>query len=185
MVLFWKTLFIMRKIILFFILTVNIVNICCAESPKFILQDECINILYEPAISFFSNSNICVLRDSRGIILRFGLENPQDEHVQLSALTMTNISMIEDFLAKIKNPVIIEVHTAKNGFTNVSAEKKWEISAVIAGKLEQAMCCGEVSNGRIHSVGYGEFLPENNTSYNGGKLLNRVDIIILCNVSGE
>ena len=38
---------------------------------------------------------------------------------------------------------------------------------------------------RINSIGYGEFLPSKNTSNNGGKYANRVDIIILCNISGE
>ena len=64
--------------------------------------------------------------------------------------------------------------------------KNWEISAVIAGNIEKALFDeNNTLKSRIHSVGYGEFLPENNTPNNGGKLLNRVDIIILCNISGE
>ena len=44
---------------------------------------------------------------------------------------------------------------------------------------------GVVSQDRINSIGYGEFLPAKNTSNNGGKNSNRIDIIILCNISGE
>lgn len=156
-----------------------------ADDTMYILHDKCINSLYEPAVMHFENSEISVLRDSRGVILRFKLDSPIDEYTLLTAKTGEKLYKIRDFLAKIKNPVIIEVHTAEDSTGNIRAEKNWEISAVIAGKIETAVCGEDIPVNRVHSVGYGEFLPENNTSNNGGKLLNRVDIIILCNINGE
>lgn len=157
-----------------------------SEDVKFILHDECINTLYRPASLEFKNSEISVYRDSRGIILRFELKNPEKEYVRLSKETVSNLIKVEYFLAKIKNPAIIEVHTIMFSKNLSRSLKNWEVSSVIAGKIENVLCGKNKSlNNRINSVGYGEFLPENNTPNNGGKLSNRVDIIILCNVSGE
>jgi len=160
-------------------------NACFSEDTRFILHDRCINLLYKPAILYFKNSNIYVLRDSRGIIIRFEIKNPEKEYYNISYETSENIKKVVSFLAKIKNAVIIEVHTAKTnaGWNNL---KNWEIASVIAGNIEsEVRNTRKLSNMRIHSVGYGEFLPENNTPNNGGKHPNRVDIIILCNISGE
>ena len=65
--------------------------------------------------------------------------------------------------------------------------KKWEVSTVIANKIEAIITKpeGVIPQNRINSVGYGEFLPAKNTPNNGGNYLNRIDIIILCNISGE
>ena len=172
-----------------FVIITCIILLCSVpascEEIKFILHDRCINLLYKPAIAYFNNSGIDVMRDSRGILIRFKIQNPAEEYTSISEKTKSNIKYIEKFLAKIKNVVIIEVHTAKITGLN-EAVRNWEVSAVIAGNIERAFLNENVSlRNRIHSIGYGEFLPENNTPNNGGKLLNRVDIIILCNISGE
>ena len=176
----------MRKIFIYilFILELNIS--ACAEEPKFILHDKCINILYRAAKTYFTDNEIFIIRDSRGIILRFGIKSPKEEYIKISPETKNKLLKIGDFLAKIENPVIIEVHTVTAEPQNSINEKNWEISAVIAGNIEHEIIYNRKSlNSQIHSVGYGEFLPENNTPNNGGKLLNRVDIIILCNINGE
>ncbi len=175
----------MRKVLCLLILFTMVCNFACCEEIKYILHDRCINILYKPAVAYFKDSNIRVLRDSRGIILRFELKNPDSEYVEFSDETKQNIKKIAYFLAKNKNAVIIEVHSsvASNSSCNL---KNWERTAVIAANIENVVRSGmQKADKLIHSVGFGEFLPENNTPNNGGKLLNRVDIIILCNVSGE
>jgi len=157
-----------------------------AEETKYILHDNCINMLYNPAVVYFEDSEISVFRDSRGIVISFGIANPEDEYNQLTDKMLKNLAKIEYFLAKIKNAVIIEVRTAGDIPANLNHLKKWEISAVIAGNIEYVLCRDNTTlKNRIHSVGYGEFSPKNNTPNNGGKLLNSVDIIILCNISGE
>lgn len=87
----------------------------------------------------------------------------------------------------MNNPAIIEVHVneiPKEGCKNL---KKWEISTLIANKIESVILKprGMIARDKIHSVGFGEFLPSKNTSNNGGNILNRVDIMILCDVNGE
>lgn len=154
-----------------------------ANEVKYILHEECINALYKPAILFFEYENIYPVRDSRGMVLRFELKNPKLEYYELCSDTIQKLAKIESFLAKIKNPVIIEVHVADIVSDSL---KKWEISAVLAGNIEKALIQenGELKH-RVHSVGYGEFLPAKNTPNNGSNFTNRVDIIILCNISGE
>lgn len=169
------------KILLFFILYFT--NACLSEEFKYILRDKCITELYNAAVSEIKDDNILVMRDSRGIIIRFSISDLTGEYHNISPETLKNIVVIKNFLAKIKNLVIIEVHV---GELSSGELKKWEISAVIAGKLEQAVCDSDMAlKERIYSVGYGEFLPAKNTPNNGGNFLNRVDIIILCNISGE
>jgi len=176
----------MQKFMIVIIVLSLIISPAISEEVKYILHDKCINILYRPAVMYFIDTEIQVIRDPRGIILRFGLIDPEDNFYKLTNQIENRLKKIEYFLAKIKNPAIIEVHTAKNIYTNTDGLKSWEISAVIAGNIEKAICKkGNVLNTRIHSVGYGEFLPENNPPNNGGKLSNRVDIIIMCNISGE
>lgn len=165
------------------LLLTNLILPAFAEEVKFILHDSCINNLYKPAALYFENSEIYVIRDSRGIILRFGLVEPETEYRCLTDKTLEKIQKVGVFLAKIKNPVIIEVHVAD--FKNNSI-KNWEVSAIIAGRLVQMICLIDKQlKDRISSVGFGEFLPAKNTSNNGGNFSNRVDIIILCNISGE
>lgn len=154
----------------------------------YILNDDCINELYTNAENFFKTTSVEVIRDTRGILLSFKLENPIQEFEGMSCKTYSNISHIQEFLAKIKNPAIIEVHTEDFPFSEYRGLRNWEVSTVIANKIETVILkpFGEPNQKRIHSVGYGEFLPANkNTSNNGGNYPNRVDIMILCNISGE
>ena len=135
----------------------------------------------------YFSGDISVIRDTRGILLRFELANPIEEYSHISYKTYVNTIKIKDFLAKIENPVIIEVHTEvvpKNFGINL---KNWELSTVIANNIESVILSTfDINNrDRIKSVGYGEFLPTKNTPNNGGNYSNRVDIIILCNISGE
>lgn len=174
---------ILRVILLFILLMPN----CHAQEFLYILNDDCINELYTNARNFFRDTPIDVIRDTRGILLRYELPNPQREYKIMSLETYKKTIYIQQFLAKIKNPAIIEVHTEKNSSQSSSELKNWEISTVIANRIEDVILKpkGMIAQKRIHSVGYGEFLPDKNTSYNGGNNSNRVDIMILCNVSGE
>lgn len=171
--------------ILFFLLF--IIPICNAEEFLYILNDGCILDLYENAESFFKNESIYIIKDPHGLLLRFELKNPEMECEYLTRDTYRKIKRIEQFLAKMNNPAIIEVHIdnmAKEGCKNL---KKWEVSTLIANKIESAIIIpnGKLAREKINSVGFGEFLPPKNTSNNGGNILNRVDIMILCNISGE
>ena len=123
----------------------------------------------------------------RGILLRYALTNPLAEISELDYKTYQNSLKIKEFLAKIENPAIIEVHTENVGQKNQTGYKNWEVSTVIANNIESVILSDRINSmrHRISSIGYGEFLPSKNTSNNGGKYLNRVDIIILCSISGE
>lgn len=150
----------------------------------YILNDECINNLQMQADLFFEENSIKIIKDARGIILRYNLE---DNFTSFSENDLRVLKKIENFLAKIENPAIIEVHVEKFPYKEGLNLKKWEISTIIANKIEAiiTMPVGSIRQNRINSVGYGEFLPAKNTPNNGGKNSNRVDIIILCNISGE
>ena len=150
----------------------------------YILDDKCINILYEEAKRDILNKEIKILKDSRGLILRIEFDN---ENEWLDKKNFEYYKDIEYFLAKIQNPAIIEVHVESFEQGKELNLKKWEVSTVIANRIEDIITkpLGTVEQKRINSIGYGEFLPAKNTSNNGGKLSNRVDIIILCNISGE
>ncbi len=161
---------------------------CSAQEFAHILNDSCIDELYLDAKETFKkNPSFEVQRDPRGILLRFPLNNICEDFYKISSDTYKNILSTEDFLAKIKNPAIIEVHITKSSCKGIGDLKNWEISTVIANKLESIILTpkGKLPRKRISSVGYGEFLPLKNTPNNGSKYTNRVDIIILCNVSGE
>lgn len=174
------------KIICIFILFCHS-NTCNSEVFRYILHDSCISELYKTAYENIKNDDIYILRDSQGIIIRFPIVDCKKEYYNLSDSTLKNLVNIEKFLAKIKNPVIIEVHTDGAKQEIIKGLKNWEVSTVIADNIRTAVVNnGDIAeNNRILSVGYGEFLPLKNTPNNGGKLLNRVDIIVLCNVSGE
>ena len=105
----------------------------------------------------------------------------------MSAKTITNLKNIEKFLAKNKNPVIIEVHTDKDTLPKGINVKNWELSIVISNNIAHYILesCKGIHKETISSIGYGEFLPQKNTSNNGGKIANRVDIIVLCSINGE
>ncbi len=162
-------------------------SICYSDTFKYILHDKCINMLWNQAQLEINNDDIAIIRDSHGIILRFSIENLPYEYYNLSSKTIKNLKSVEQFLAKIKNPVIIEVHTDGASKDIIKGLKNWEVSTVIANNIESTMSAldKETKREQIISVGYGEFLPSKNTPNNGGKFLNRVDIIILCNISGE
>ena len=152
--------------------------------PALALPEEVISVneLYNQAVAQFCGLNFLVLKDSRGIVLRYffdDINNLKDFYRFLKK--------IELFLAKIKNPAIIEVHIGRN-FSMVGEKlKKWEVSTLKANEIEELLCVrGKgITRERIKSVGYGEFFPIKNTPNNGGNYINRIDIIILCNISGE
>ena len=158
-----------------------------ADDFLYILNDNCINSLYNLAKKYITNPEIEIVRDSYGIILRFGIINPYEEYEKLSESTVKKLTEIQYFLAKIQNSAIIEVRTADSEQNKIKRLKNWELSAVIANNAESIMLKSGtgLDYTRIKSVGFGEFIPEKNTPYNGGKYSNRVDIIILCNISGE
>ena len=175
------------KRILYLLIVILLQPVFGAESTH-ILHDKCINDLYFDAKEYFSlNTDFLVSRDPRGIVLTCNISNPCREYGKISPNIYKNIVFAEVFLAKIKNPAIIEVHTNDVSCQGIDNLKNWEISTVIANNLESIVLSpkGKLNRERINSVGYGEFLPAKNTPNNGSKYLNRIDIIILCNVSGE
>ena len=177
------------RLIIFLILILFSLTQSFALDQKYlyILNDKCIEELYFDAKIFFKNSEIAIIKDSRGIILRSEIKNPTSEFYELTTETYKKAILIESFLAKIQKSAIIEVHMGEVEKNYAESFKRWEISTVIANKIESVILkrSGKVIPTKINSVGYGEFLPIKNTSNNGGKYLNRLDIIILCNISGE
>ena len=175
----------MRYLLIVYIFLIG--GIANAAEYKYILNEKCINNLYNNAERIINNDNIDVIKDSRGIILRFKLDNPLKEFESLSGETVKNIRDIGFFLAKTKNLAIMEVHAGDIKPDSEIKYKNWEISSVIAGKAEDEVLktLGSEGYSRIKSAGFGEFMPIKNTPYNGGNYSNRIDIIVLCNVSGE
>lgn len=155
-----------------------------AKEYVYILNDKCINELYDNAEKYFRNTPITPIRDSRGIILRYNFDTPA---LKIEDLNISIYKSVEYFLAKIENPAIIEVHVGNFPEGEFKKLKKWEVSTIMANNIEAIITepNGIISQNRINSIGYGEFLPAKNTPNNGGKNPNRVDIIVLCNVSGE
>ena len=152
----------------------------------YIHNDKNLNKLYNEANDFFKDTGIIVYKEIRGVGLVFSLKNIENEFVEITNGTKIKLNKIENFLAKIKNPAIIEVHTDKNFQSGLYNYKNWEITTVIANKIEEVLIKrGNLDRSRIKSVGYGEFLPIKNTSNNGVKPNGNVDIIILCNIDGE
>ena len=170
----------MKKIFIKIIFLLTTCNYISAEENFYISSNKCINDLYSVAISTFSGTNIKVLRDPRGIVLRYQIFTDNYSHYK-------NLKVIEYFLAKIENPAIIEVHTEKKQGKESGNLKNWEFSTILANEIESSLISqnSKISRKRIKSVGYGEFLPIKNTPNNGGNYTNRIDIIILCNISGE
>ena len=175
----------MRFIIIIF--TVILLTLVSEGKELYILNDNCINVLFLQANNSVKSSEIEILRDSKGIVLRMIIDNPEEEYNTLSQKICKNLTIIKDFLAKIENAVIIEVHTKVAKLPDEGKIKNWELSTVIANRVEQEILknSGNMDVSRIKSVGYGEFLPAKNTPYNGGNISNRIDIIILCNITGE
>ena len=138
----------MKKYLSFLLFFMVVIPVC-ADDMKLILHDKCINALYMPASAYFMYDGIYVIRDSRGIILRFNLKSPSDEYLSITTGTLEKLQKIKSFLAKIKNPVIIEVHIQEKFYNNAVNLKNWEISAVIAGNIEKTMII-EVIVGNIN-----------------------------------
>ena len=174
----------MKKLLSLLLILLSIPCEIFASEYLYILNDKCIEDLYNKANIFFLNTEILPIKDARGIVLRCFFKDPIREYYDKNFLVY---KQIEEFLAKIENPAIIEVHVNNfptGDFVNL---RKWEFSTMIANSIEDIITKprGSLNQERINSIGYGEFLPVNNTSNNGGKNLNRIDIIILCNISGE
>ena len=167
-------------VIILFLSTIKVNS----EEYLYILNEECINNLYNKATAFFKKTPIETIKDSRGIILRYIFD---DAYKEFQELNLEIYKSFEYFLAKIENPAIIEVHIENFPKKEGLNLKKWEISTIMANEIEAIITLpvGSVKQEQINSIGYGEFLPAKNTSNNGGKNINRVDIIVLCNISGE
>jgi hypothetical protein len=153
------------------------INVTFSAEYRYILNDHCIEKLYSAAHIFFTDTKIQVLKDARGIILRYNFTNSLEE---LISPNIKIYKLIEKFLAKIENPAIIEVHVEnfpENKSTNL---KKWEISTILANNIESIITkpVGTLEQSRINSIGYGEFLPAKNTPYNGGFVCIIIDIIL-------
>ena len=171
----------MLKILLIILLTFS--QYCFAEY-FYILNDKCIEDLYSYANIYFQNTKILPVKNSQGITLRYFFEDPIELYYNYNALIF---EQIKDFLANLENPVIIEVHIESPPSREFKGLKRWELSTIIANRIESIIIKsnGKIKKERVNSIGYGEFLPAKNTPNNGGKYLNRIDIIILCNIDGE
>lgn len=173
---------------IFFLLSLLTPPAFCADK-LFLLNDRCTQDLYTATFNYFSKfPEIDAVRDIRGITIRFELKAPKDDYTKIDIDTRQKIKIIQYFLAKIKNPVIIEVHTEKIPEQYCCNLKNWEFSTVVANNIQDIFVKEEpeIETERMYTVGYGEFMPaEKNTPNNGSNYSNRVDIIILCNMSGE
>ncbi|MBQ7126886.1 hypothetical protein IJO12_07355 [bacterium] len=157
-----------------------------ADEYKYILNEKELNEIYIPAYEQFKDSDIEVIKFPQGIILRIFINDICEEYCQISPEIFIKINNIKNFLANFQNPVIIEVHAERTFSAKFSFIKKWEITTVIANNIEKIVSnMNKNSKRNINSVGYGEFMPMKNTPNNGGKSSDRIDIIILCNISGE
>ena len=158
-----------------------------SEEFLYILNEKNITSTYHSAKTLIKSENISISKEALGVKLCFKIDNPIEEYHSLSAKTITNLKNIEKFLAKNKNPVIIEVHTDKDTLPKGINVKNWELSIVISNNIAHYILesCKGIHKETISSIGYGEFLPQKNTSNNGGKIANRVDIIVLCSINGE
>lgn len=158
-----------------------------AEEYLYILNDSCILDLYSHASDFFKDTPILVVKDPHGLLLRFEIKDIKNDCKILSSDTYKKVKYVEQFLAKMNNPAIIEVHINEIPEECAKRRKKWEISTLIANNIESVILLpkGKLARDKIHSVGFGEFLPPKNTSNNGGNYVNRVDIMILCDINGE
>lgn len=171
-----------HSLIIFILLT--FLHPCCFADSLFFLSDRCNQDLYDLAENYFSRYEyIYAKREIRGIVL--SIELKPNQYRCLDKETKEKLNIIKNFLAKIKNPVIIEVHT--KDVPEDLRLKNWEYSTVVANNIEDVFIkeAPKLPVDRIHTVGYGEFMPDRNTSNNGGKNTERIDIIIVCSLSGE
>ena len=103
----------MKKCLLIFFSI--IFQICLVQAePLYILNEYCTNNIYSSAVAALSHCDgVAIKRDIRGIIIRIPFENPEYNFQKITPQLYEKLLCIEYFLAKIKNPVIIEVHTEK------------------------------------------------------------------------
>ena len=176
-----------KTILLIFFLLFSSTSFALTQGYLYILNDKCILELYDEAINHFNSTEISVIKDTRGIILRTEINSPANNINKLSSELYKKALIIEDFLAKIQKSAIIEVHVTEQGRKDGLPLNNWELSTIIANNIESVVLESRkrIEISKISSVGYGEFLPAKNTSNNGGKCSNRVDIILPCSISGE
>ncbi len=162
------------------------IQICVSAETIYVLGEASINNTYEEVKQGLSAcEGVEVKKEIRGVVVSLELENPKANYYHLTPELKKKLICIEYFLAKIKNPVIIEVHTDKvpAGIKG----KNWEFSSVIAGNIGDFFLKHKpaIPSDRVYLVGYGEFMPVINTSNNGGNYSNRIDIIIRSSIDGE
>ena len=176
-----------RKFLYFLLSLVFFAEVVYADEFLYVLNEPCINELYTLADNFFRNTEISIEKDIQGLRLYFELKNPETEYENISTETGEKLTLVSEFLAKIKNPAIIELHLGKFPQSTTKGIKIWEVSSVIANNAADfvAKKNQNLDRERILSVGFGEFYPIKNTPNNGGNFSNRIDIIILCNIIGD
>lgn len=173
----------MKKLLFLILISVQI---CASAETVYVLGEASINNTYEEVKrGLAACEGVEVKKEIRGVVVSLELENPKANYYHITPELEKKLTCVEYFLAKIKNPVIIEVHTDKvpEGIKG----KNWEFSSVIAGNVGDVFLKHEpaIPSERIYLVGYGEFMPAINTSNNGGNYSNRIDIIIRSSIDGE
>ena len=143
------------------------------------------NGLYNSVSQYFENTEFKVYKMPQGFKLKFVLTEEDLIPQKITPKLYKNICFAGKFLAKIKNPVIIEVRTNNVLSIKYNGLKNWELSTLTANGIENLLLDLGIETRRIKSVGFGEFYPEKNTPNNGSKKQNEVDIIVLCNINGE
>ena len=177
----------MRKILILILIYISITLYVSATEVVYVFQESYANMIYSHAQKFFEGSNIVIKQNAMGVILSFLFSVQSDDCKNLNSEILKNLKKIEQFLAKNKNPVIIEVHTKKIAENNFCELKDWEMATLIANMIERELLLDNKfkDKKRFKSVGYGEFISQKNTPYNGFNYDSRVDIMILCNMSGD
>ena len=137
---------------------------------------------------FKNNKDILLLKDYRGLIVRFHddiLFESADADIQEKSYG--NLNKIIDILSKINNPVIIEGHTDSIPYNSTKYSSNWELStARAASVINYLVKDNRINPKRLSAVGYGEYVPVAENTSDSGRMKNRrVDIIILNNNIGE
>lgn len=175
-----------KTVFLLLYFTICISAVLAVNTPVYVLNETEISDVYDAVKQGLIHcDDLEVRKEIRGIIISIKLKNPEDNYYRFTPELIEKLSCVEYFLAKIKNPVIIEVHTDK--VPEGIRMKNWEYSSILAAKIGDMFMKREpkLPAERIFSVGYGEFMPDINTSNNGGNNNNRIDIIIQSSISGE
>ena len=143
-------------------------------------QLEELRVLFSEKIS--ENQSVTFLKEGRGLVLRLNNSVIFDEgSAIIKNDALKTIDEIVDTISKIDNNVLVEGHTDSTPINNEKFPSNWELSTARATNIIAYMLKSKkVEPKRLSAVGYGEYMPiEDNTS-SGGRLLNRrVDIIIL------